>query len=349
MLPAETPLHRHARGLEAPVHEIGVDGSRVVAPAPPSAPPLPPRAPVAPPPAPAVAPAPGPSRLLPLLVLDPRAPFLPIVRALRTREIPITTLSARRLEPVLFVHGTRRCQLPPISERPERWHARLLELAGTLEERPIVVPGSAAALQLVREARRRVEPHFVLAHLADLAPQPHAPGPDAALRRTLARGEAGLEVQIVRDARGRRTAGSVLAWAPTAAPDVLVSSVAGAEALHRSDDWLAARAHVGYARLLWSPDRFGRLALQAASALPGPGLPLAIGDGVDLAAALYAALCGEPVPIASPPRYALVRRLPCLDPEAVEAELPLVASPVPFSWRDPLPSVAAWARALVRP
>jgi hypothetical protein len=331
------------------VRETDVAGSSVLVPQPQTAPPAarPTGLPVPVPVATAAPPAATGPRAL--LLLDPRAPFLALVRGLRAHAVPITCLSARRLEPALFVRGTRRCRLPPISERPERWHARLLELAGALEDRPIVVPGSTAALHLVREARRRVEPHFVVAHVTDLAPQPHAPGPDAALRRTLARGEAALEVQVVRDAQGRCTAASVLAWAPTTPPDVLLSSVAGADAVQRSDAWLATRAHVGYARLLWSPDRFGRLALQAASSIPGPGLTFAIADGVDFAAALYAALCGEPAPAPTPPQLTIVRRLPCLDPEAVEVELPLVTPPVGFDWRDPLPNFAAWVRAIVRP
>jgi hypothetical protein len=330
------------------VHEIGVERSGVVAPTlPTSSPAAPPLAvPAAQPPA--IQPAPSTGRR-PLVFLDPRASVLALVRALRARGVPITSLSARRLEPVLFVRGVRRRRLPPLSERPERWHAALLELAGTVEPRPIVVPCSPAALQLVRDARRRFEPHFALAHATDLAPQPHAPGPDAALRRALARGEAALEVQLVRDTFGRRTAGCTLAWAPTTPPDVLLSSVAGAEALDRSDAWLATRAHTGYARLLWSPDRFGRLTLQAASALPGCGLGFALEDGVDMAAPLYAALCGEQAPPSPRPRYALVRRLPCIDPRAVEAELPITASTVPFAWRDPVPTLAAWVRAVVRP
>jgi hypothetical protein len=272
-----------------------------------------------------------------------------MVRALRGGGVPITSLSARRLEPVLFVRGTQRCHLPPISERPERWHARLLELAGVLEERPIVIPGSTAALQLLRDSRRRVEPHFVLAQVTDLAPQPHAPGPDAALRRALARGEAALEVQLVRDANGGRTTGAVLAWAAAAASEVVVTSVTGQEALARSDAWVASRSHTGYARLIWSPDRFGRLSLQAASTLPGAGLALALADGSDFAAAAYAAWCGRLAPAASRPRHAVVERLACIDPDAIETELPLVVPPIEFRWRDPRPSVAAWARAVIRP
>lgn len=332
------------------MRDLEIGGSSAVAPAPPSAPtrshtstPA-----VAPPIAvpPAVA---GTGRRRALLLLDPRAPYLAVVRELRARRVPITSLSARRLEPVLFVRGTQRCNLPPISERPERWHARLLELAGALEERPIVIPGSNAALHLLREARRRVEPHFVLAQVTDLAPQPHAPGPDAALRRTLARGEAALEVQLVRDAGGRRSASAVLAWAPTTAPDVVLTSVGGGEALAQSDAWLESHGHVGYARLIWSPDRFGRLSLQAASTLPGAGLAFAIADGNDFATALYAALCGEPAPPAGNGRNAVVQRLPCIDPDAVDAELPLVAPPIAWRWRDPRPSLAAWARAVIRP
>lgn len=330
------------------MRDVVVGDPRIITPAPPRVPvrPASPSAPAAlPPTAPVARPA-GPRSLL---LLDPRAPFLALVRGLRARGVPITSLSARRLEPALFVRGVHRCRLPAISERPERWHARLLELAGALEERPIVVPGSAAAVQLVRDARRRVEPHFALAHIADLSPQPHAPGPDAAIRRTLARGEAALEVHVVRDGTGQRSAGAVLAWAPTTPPDVLVSSVAGHEALDRSDVWLAERAHVGYARLVWSPDRFGRLSLQAASAIPSAGLTFAIEDGGDFAAALYAALAGEPAPVAATPHQAILRRIPCLDPDAVDAELPLVAAPIRFAWRDPLPSAAAWVRALLRP
>jgi hypothetical protein len=169
--------------------------------------------------------------------------------------------------------------------------------------------------------------------------------PDAALRDALSRSEAALEVQMVLDGDGHCMGAAVLAWAAGAPPDVLVTSVAGTEVLARSEDWLAARHVVGYARLVWSPDRFGRLTLQAASSLPGPGLVLAAADGVDFTSLAHIAAFGLSAP-AQRPACRLVRRLACY--EAGTTDALEVATPLRFQWSDPLPTVAAFLRSLIR-
>ncbi len=294
----------------------------------------------------AAAPAAAPWAQHPVVLVDPHGPSIALTRSLRARQVHVITLSARRLEPALFVAGVRRHVLPPLAARPERWRATLLELAAKLEPRPFVLGCSPAGMDFLADAERDLAPHF------DFVGLDRASGsttlPDAALRRTLGRGEAALEVQMVRDRSGTITGSCVLAWAPAPAPDVLVSSVEGADVVQRSATWMATRGAVGYARLLWAPDRFGRLALHASTALPGPGVCLAAADGVDFGALTYAAALGIQVaPMRA--RLELVRRLPCIDTDSADANAPLVDVPVPLSWRDPLPAVVSWVRALARP
>lgn len=325
-------------------------GRTVAAPAAPWAPPLAGAAPAAPEPSPvppqraadaATAPV-----LRPIALVDPNAATLVLARALRARRVPVVSLSSRRLEPASFVRGVWRRRLPALRVHPERWSAALLELAARLEPRPVVLPCSPQAIAFLNETRRSLEPHFDFAGLDWPLDVPTAA--DLALRRALARGEAALEVQLVRDTRGEITASCVLAWAPAAMPDVLVSSVEGTDVARRSAHFAAARGLVGYTRLLWASDRFGRLALHAASPLPGAGFALALVDGVDFGTAWHAALCGDALP-AMRPRLEFVRRLPCLDADSIDSELPLVDVPVPLRWRDPVPACASWVRALVQP
>jgi len=257
-------------------------------------------------------------------------------------------LSSRRLEPALHARGVRRHHLPPLATRPERWQARLLELAAQLEPRPAVFACSAPALELLRCNRRALEPHLTLVNLPAADDAGPSMAPDAVLRQTLLRGEAALEVQLVRNAGGRITGRCVLAWAPGAPPDVLVTSVEGEDVVARSESWLAARRHVGYARLVWAPDRFGRLTLQASTPLLGAAVALAQADGVDFPALCYAAAVGVEVR-PQEARRALVRRIALLDPDTASLDAPLVEVPVRASWRDPLPWAAALLRALVRP
>jgi len=288
----------------------------------------------------------APVALRPVVLVDPNAATLALVRALRAQHVPVVTLSPRQLEPASFVRGVRRRTLPALQDQPERWSAALLELAARIEPRPLLLPCSNRAIAFLRTVRRSLEPHFGLTGLEFATDVPNAP--DAALRRTLARGEAALEVQLVRDAHGEITGTCVLAWAPAAMPDVLVSSVEGTDVARRSALWAAARGLVGYARLLWASDRFGRLALQAASPLPSAGLALAQADGVDFGVLLHAALCKQALPVCRP-RLELVRRLPCLDADSADADMPLVDLPVRPLWRDPMPAFASWFRMLVQP
>jgi hypothetical protein len=285
-----------------------------------------------------------PSFAHPVVLVDPRPWALVAARSLRARGVPIFVLSADRFEPTAHTRGARRRRLPPIRQHPERWEAALLELAARLEPRPIVMTCSATALALARTIGRRLEPHFILLGTRTIEPAPAAPDPDAALRAALRRGEPALEVQLVRDATGRRTGQCVLAWAPGAPQEFVVTSVEGAEVAVQSEAHLALHAYTGYARLVWAPDRFGRLVLQAASPLPSASLVLAHEDGVDLATLAYAAALSGALP-PQRPQLVLTRRFTLVDMENDATPL-LQVRPSP-SRHDPLPYVVALARALL--
>jgi hypothetical protein len=273
-----------------------------------------------------------------------------VVRSLRARGTPLVLLSARRLEPALFARGVQRQRMPPLGTHPERWQATLLELAARLEPRPLLFGCSAPALEFLRRTEACLLPHYALAPLRALDMPGVAHGPQAAeiaLRRAVTRGEAALEVQMVRDGRGRRTGHCTLLWAPGAAPDLVVSSVAGSEVATRTETLLQRSGHLGYARTIWAPDRFGRLELQASSPLPGPGVMLAHEDGVDFPALAYAATAGGAL-APQRPRQGLVRKLPLQEPGLAGEASPLVVlAPRPMG-RDPLPWAAALLRSLVR-
>jgi hypothetical protein len=284
----------------------------------------------------------------PIVFVDPRSWTLTAVRSVRARGAQPVVLSGSRFEPALYAHGALGHRLPSMRERPESWTARLLELAARLEPRAVLFACSLPALELLRRARRLLEPHFTLANLTSFESPVVSMTPETALRQALLRGDAALEVQLVRDRRGESLASCILAWAPGAPPDVLVSCVDGHEVETRSMDLLEARRTVGYARLVWAPDRFGRLGLHALSTIPGAGFQLAASEGLDLAAVAYAVAAGLPcAPQTTRPR--LVRRLPLLDPEGCSEDAPIVALPQSFSHRDPLPWVAGILRGLLRP
>jgi len=282
----------------------------------------------------------------PLVLLDPRPHSLAFVRSLRARGTPLVVLASHRLEPASYARRVDRHRLPALAAAPERWQARLLELAARLEPRPLLLPCSEPAVRLVRDARSTLEPHFFCANMQPLTDDTARDEPEAALRRAVLRGEAALEVQVTHDASGRRTGMCVLAWAPGAAPYVLVTSVEGRALVERSDAWLRARHHRGYARLVWAPDRFGKLHLQAASTLPGPGLALAVEDGVDLPALAYAAATGAAL-LPQEARLRLTRRL-CLAEAGPTDDVPLVELWPRPSGRDPLPWLVAIGRSLLR-
>jgi hypothetical protein len=280
--------------------------------------------------------------------VDPRPWTLAAARSLRARGVEIVALSGSRLEPTIHARGVQGHHLPPLTARPERWSARLLELAARLEPRAVLFGCTHRALQFLDAERRSLEPHFMLANLADDGLQATGLAPDAALRHALLRGDAGLEVQIARTRRGERAGSCVLAWALGAPPDVLVTSVESAEVEARSADLLESRCHVGYARIVWAPDRFGRLAAQAASVLPGPSIELAAAHGVDFPALAYAIATDQPIE-PQRARPGIVRRLHLVDPDECSEEAPLVDFVSRLAPRDPLPWLAGMARALLRP
>lgn len=284
----------------------------------------------------------------PIVLVDPRSWTLDAARSLRAAGARVVVLSGCPFEPALHTRGVQGHRLPPLGIRPERWAARLLELAARLEPRAVVYACSLPAVEFLRAHRRQVEPHFTLANIHGLEPHPAVAGPDAALRQSLLRGDAALEVQIARDRHGEIVGLCVLAWAPGAPPDVLVTGVDGSEVAARSRDLLEARRYVGYARLVWAPDRFGHLVLHAASSVPGSTIELARADGVDFATLAYRIAAGA----TCPPQRArghLVRRLPTVDPEGCSSDAPVVALPQRFSRRDPLPWLAGLLRGLLRP
>lgn len=284
----------------------------------------------------------------PIVFVDPRSWTLTAVRSVRARGALPVVLSGCRFEPALYAQGVQAHRLPVLGVRPETWTARLLELAAQLEPRPVLFACSVPALELLRRSRRLLEPHFTLANLTVSESPVVSMTPETALRQALLRGDAALEVQIVRDRRGDALGSCILAWAPGAPPDVLVSCVDGHEVVTRSMDLLEARRTVGYARLVWAPDRFGRLGLHAQSSVPGAGLQLAAAEGVDFAALAYMVAAGLACPFQHA-RARLVRRLPFLDPEGCSEDAPIVSLPQTFSRRDPLPWVAGMLRGLLRP
>jgi len=116
-----------------------------------------------------------------------------------------------------------------------------------------------------------------------------------------------------------------------------VSSVDGGDILERSLERLRARGVRGYARLIWAPDRFGRIELQAAGTLPSTGWVLADAAGVDFPLLWYASLAG----IELAPRFAsrqLSRTFDIPKPGPSRDARPLVPFRIPWSTADPLPS-----------
>jgi len=279
----------------------------------------------------------------PTVLLDPTADTLAIVQQLRAHRTPLFAVSAHRLEPVLYARSVRRRRVPALTDAPDRWHALLVELAAKLEPRPVLFACSERAHALLATSRRTLAPHYEFA-TALATESADRTAPETAIRHALLRGEPALEVQIVRDAAGNHTGHCVLAWAPGAAPEVVVTSVAGEDVVARSEAWLAARGHIGYARLIWSPDRFGRLQMTTWSGVPGAGVALAHEDGVDLASLAHAAVLGADA-TPQPPQLCVVRRLALADPSADGDAAPLVHAPL--CSREPLPRVVSWLRGML--
>ena len=287
--------------------------------------------------------APGSRFHHPVVLVDPRPSTLVAVWSLRRRGAPLHVLSANRLEPTLWARGVRRHVLPGLDVRPRAWSARLLELAAHLEPRPVLIPCSRDARELLRDARVDLSPHYALPHVEPLDLHGYEAEDfrtEKALRRTVLRGEPAFEVQVVLDAAGCCRGACVLAWVAGVPPTVLVTSVAGEEVLERSLTWLQERRVCGYARLIWAPDRFGRIDLQAAGTIPGTSWVLAAEDGVDFPA-LWAASLADVATPPCPAQRTLARSFSIAKPSFHETSLPLLPLRVPWSAADPLPFVAA--------
>jgi hypothetical protein len=284
-----------------------------------------------------------------VVLVDPRPETHVAVQRFLQHDIAVAVLTARRLEPAFYSRGVRRSFLPSLTQHPQRWEARLLELAAQLEPRPLLVPCSRAAAALLQRLDERLAPHYAILHLQlpMMGSSQHAPTAENALRRAVLRGEPALEVQLVLDAASDCTACCALTWTAGAHPDAIVSSVASPQLLQRSLDWLRPHGFVGYARLIWAPDRNGRMVLHAASPLPGIGWSLALEDGVDFPLAWYAALVGGTPPQRSASQR-LSRRIPIAEPGTLDDRLPLATYVPAFSFGDPMPWVVGILASLVR-
>lgn len=284
----------------------------------------------------------------PVVLVDPRPLTLLAIRSLRRHRIPIHVFSERILEPSLYVRGVSRHRLPRMSRRPELWHAGLLELAALLEPRAVVIPCSRRARDLLFAGRPALQPHFEIAHLEALDLHGYETQDfrtERALRRTIVRGEPAFEVQVTLDSQARCNAACVLTWVAGVPPHLVVTSVEGHEILERSLEWLRSRRLRGYARLIWAPDRFGRVDLQAVGTLPGSGWMLALEDGVDFPLMWYACLAGVSLP-AQFARRQLSRQVRVATMEADESAAPLIPAPIP-TWRgDPLARLALLLRSM---
>ena len=286
----------------------------------------------------------------PVVLVDPDAATLLAVWSLRRRGNPLHLLSSRRFEPALWARGVTRHHLLDPEHHPYAWSARLLELAAHLEPRPLLIPCSRRGRELLRASRSTLEPHYELAHLETL----DLHGYDAedfrtekALRRTVLRGEPAFEVQLVVDAAGRCTGACILAWVAGVPPLVLVTSVEGEDVLEHSLAWVRTRQLRGYARLIWGPDRFGRIDLQAAGTIPGNTWALAAEDGVDFPSLWVASLAGMAV---EPRRGAQeLSRSFALTKPGLHEEAPLLSLRPPWSSRDPLPFFACLLGAMAKP
>lgn len=278
----------------------------------------------------------------PVVLVDPCPATLVAVWSLRRRGTELHLLSAHRLEPSLWARGVHRHHLAALEHRPRAWGARLLELAARLEPRPVLLPCSRPARDLLRDMRAMLVPHYALSHVEALDLHGYEAEDfrtERALRRTVLRGEPAFEVQVVLDAAGRCLGTCVLAWVAGVPPTVLVTSVAGEEVLERSLAWLREKRVCGYARLIWAPDRFGRIDLQAAGTMPGTSWALAAEAGVDFPLLWVASLAGIDMPPCAADR-SLARSFAIAKPGFHETSLPLLPLRIPWSARDPLPFVA---------
>ncbi len=286
----------------------------------------------------------------PLVLVDPRPASLVAVWSLRRRGTPLHLLASSRFEPAIWARGARRHHLPDLDAQPLAWSGRLLELVAYLEPRPLLVPCSRRSRDLIRDNQALLRPHYTLTHVEPLDLHGYEAEDfrtEKALRRTVLRGEPAFEVQVVLDAAGRCTGSCVLAWVADVPPRVLVTSVEGADMLASSLEWLRARGVRGFARLIWAPDRFGRVDLQAAGTIPGSSWVLAADDGVDFPALWYASLAGIDMPVQQA-QCQLSRTFPMSKSGLHDDPLPLVPLRVPWSIRDPLPFIAGIAKSLLR-
>jgi hypothetical protein len=285
-----------------------------------------------------------------VVLVDPRLATLLAVQSLRQHGAPLHVVASRWMEPAFRARGVRRHRLPPLATQPQRWSARLLELAAHLEPRGLLLPCSKPARELLRRCRSMLEPHYDLPFLEPLDVHDYEAEDfrtERALRRTVLRGEPAFEVQLTVDAEGTCTGYCVLTWVSASSPYAVVTSVEGSEVLEASLDWLRPRGFRGYARLIWAPNRFGRVELQAAGTLPGTGWALAHEDGVDFPALLYASIAGVHTHGQQAQRR-LSRQIPISEMARQSDVLPLVPFPVRWRLADPLPWIMSVLSGLLQ-
>jgi hypothetical protein len=286
----------------------------------------------------------------PVVLVDPRPATLLAVHSLRRRGVPLHVLSGRWLEPAFRARGVRRHCMPQLSTQPQSWSGRLLELAAHLEPRGLLLPCSKPARELLRRGRSTLGPHYALPYLEPLDVHDYEAEDfrtERALRRTVLRGEPAFEVQLTVDAHATCTGACVLTWVSGSSPHVVVTSVEGQEVIEASLEWLRPRDFHGYARLIWAPNRFGRVELQAAGTLPGTGWALAHEDGVDFPALCYASAAGLRTAPQNPRRH-LSRQIPISESARRSDVAPLVPFPIHWALADPLPWITSLLSSFLR-
>jgi len=122
----------------------------------------------------------------PVILLDPRSWTLAAARSLRAAGAPVVVLSGNPFRTGSLHEGVQGHRLPPLRSRPERWSARLLELAARWNP-AVVYACSEPAVEFVRARRKELAPHYTLANITSIETNPAVASADVALRHSLLR------------------------------------------------------------------------------------------------------------------------------------------------------------------